>query len=59
MNPGDPVQLPSGQRATLLTLPRSKDRKRPRCEVKLADGSTMWVFVDELKEIPDETQRTD
>lgn len=51
MSPGDTV-LFSGEKVTLQKLPRSEGRKRPRAEVKRTNGDTMWVFVDELKEVP-------
>ena len=55
MKEGSTVLLPDGSQATLIRLPQSKGRKRPRALVSIG-GNEVWVFVDELKEVPDEAQ---
>jgi len=50
MQPGDPVTLVSDRavKATIIRLPRSEGRNRPRVLIKTDQGVEMWVHVDEL-----------
>lgn len=50
VNEGDPVLLIDGTQGTLLKLPRSEGRKRPRALVQLL-SEQRWVHLDELKAI--------
>jgi hypothetical protein len=54
MKEGDQVAL-GNLTVTLVKLPRSAGRSRPRALVSI-DGAQQWVFMDELKELPDEPQ---
>ena len=55
MESGKPALLGTEQ-VLVLKLPRSEGRKRPRALVQKANGDEMWVFMDELKEVPNEAQ---
>lgn len=50
MTAGDPVTLAEDRsvKATIVRLPRSEGRKRPRVLIKTDQGVEMWVHVDEL-----------
>jgi hypothetical protein len=50
MTEGDPVVLTDGTQGTLLKLPRSEGRKRPRALVQLLNEQR-WVHLDELKTV--------
>lgn len=58
MEPGDTVTLASDMtfRGTLVRLPRSVGRKRPRALVQSQLGE-QWIPVDELRPAPTENEQ--
>lgn len=56
MEIGDAVILPDGSQGTIMQMPRSVGRKRPRVLVNALSGE-QWVHLDELKEVPREAQQ--
>lgn len=56
MTLGDRVCLADAPyiQGTIIRLPRSEGRKRPRCVIQTDDGER-WFFLDELKPVTDDS----